>query len=82
MAKDSDEALNRLQNDMDAEENREHLSARMYNNDRSDVDLEEYSREVCEPPRRGSCLGIFIVLLLVAVAGFLYLVMGGKLPWQ
>lgn len=82
MAKDRDQALRRLQNYMDAEEEETLRSARVYNSDTSDVDLDRYSQEVCQPPRKRSCLGALILLLLAATAVFLYLAWGGKLPWN
>lgn len=82
MAKDRDQALQRLQNYMDAEEEETLRSAHVYNSDTSDVDLDRYSQEVCQPPRKRSCLGVLILLLLAATAVFLYLAWGGKLPWN
>ena len=82
MAKDRDQALRRLQNYMDAEEEETLRSAHVYNSDTSDVDLDRYSQEVCQPPRKRSCLGVLILLLLAATAVFLYLAWGGKLPWN
>lgn len=52
-------------------------NARIYNTDRTDVDMEQYAEDVCQPPRKGSCLWIVILLLLAAIALFLYLVIGG-----
>ena len=63
--------LERLENQLMAE------NPRVYNSDRTDVDMEQFSEEVCQTPRKGSCLGIIIVILLAAIAVFLYLALGG-----
>lgn len=55
---------------------------RVYNNDRTDVDMEHFSRQVCEIPRKRSRFGIVLLLLFAAAAVLLYLVWGGKLPWM
>ena len=56
-------------------------SPRVYNSDRTDVDMDRFTEKVCEPPRKRSCFGILLILLLVGIAAFLYLAWGGKLPW-
>ena len=53
----------------------------IYNNDSVDVSPDEYDLDGEPPARKGSCLGIFILLLLLFAAGFVYLAWGGKLPW-
>lgn len=79
MGKEKD--LDRLQNHLFAQEAGEKHTAHVYNADHTDVDLEEYTRDVCEKPRRGSCLGVILVGLFVATAIFLYLAWGG-FPWK
>lgn len=51
---------------------------RAYNTDRTDVDLEDFSRQVYEPEkkRRGCLIGI-LVLLSLLVAGWILLKMEG-----
>lgn len=74
--------LNRLENHLLAEEGQAEVSARVYNADHTDVDMQRYTESVCELPRKRSCLGFVILLLLAATAIFLYLAWGGSLPWS
>ena len=57
---------------------------RFYNGDRVDVDLEEFSEEVCAPEKKRSGTGllVFLLLCMLAALGFmiwLYWRMGGFL---
>lgn len=76
-----DRELERLQNHLLADECRETAGAEAYNTDSVDVDLEKYSQKAYG--RKSGC-GIWLVILLLtgATGVFLYLVWGGRLPWN
>ena len=82
MGKAEDCRLQKMENHLLAQEDDMAVSAHIYNSDRTDVDMEHYTEQVCEMPRKRSCLGILIVLLLVAICVFLYLAWGGQMPWK
>lgn len=69
--------LERLENHLMAEDARQVESAEACNRDDSDIDLERYSRKVYGK-KRGGCLVYGIILIIVAaLALFLYQVLGG-----
>lgn len=92
MAKDRQKELSRLQQAL-LEEEKETAAPdvadmpgyrdatkriRAYNTDRTDVDLEDFSRQVYEPEkRRHGCLIGILVLLGLLVAGWILLKMEG-----
>lgn len=81
MAKDREEELRRLEKHLMAEDVRQEVSARAYNRDRTDVDLEKYSDAVRGEKKRG-CIWFVIFLIAAALGLFLYFVWGGQLPWK
>ncbi len=81
MSKKRDQELERLENYLMADEARQVSSARVYNRDRSDVNMKKYSESVRKPKKtRG--IWIVILVLTAVLALFLYLVWGGQLPWN
>lgn len=82
MAKDKKDDLQRLENHLMADGDGTGSFARVYNADRTDVDLDRFAEEVCKEPRKHSCLAVVILLLLAALGIFLFLVWGGRLPWN
>ena len=81
MAKDRDEELQRLEKHLMAEDVRKDVSAKAYNRDRTDVDLEKYSDAV-RGEKKGGCIWLVIFLLVAILGVFLYFVWGGQLPWN
>ena len=81
MAKDRDEELRRLENHLLAEEQRQVSSARVTNQDKTDVNMKKYAKAV-EGKKRKGCVWILILFLTAVLALFLYLVWGGQLPWN
>lgn len=70
--------LERLENHLMAEDARQVESAEAYNRDDIDLNLERYSRKVYGK-KRGGCLVYGIILvILAALALFLYQVLGGS----
>lgn len=81
MAKDREEELRRLEKHLLAEDVRQEVTAKAYNPDRTDVDLETYS-EAVRGEKKSGCIW-FVILLIAAMLGlFLYFVWGGQLPWK
>ncbi len=81
MGKKLDREVQRLENHLIADDARQVSSARAYNRDKADVDLEKYSETVRVGKKRG-CIWFFIFLLCAALGIFLYFVWGGQLPWK
>lgn len=76
-----DRELKRLHNHLMATEENTAPNCRVYNGDPADVDLEQYAQQVDTPAKRGSKLGLLVVILL-AVAAALYIYWGGVLLWN
>ena len=81
MASDRDEELQRLENHLLAAEQCQVSSARVSNRDKTDVNFKKYVKAVEGKKRKGG-IWVLIILLATALALFLYLVWGGKLPWN
>lgn len=81
MAKDRENSLEKLENHLMTGTENPVSSARVYNGDRTDVDIEQFSDAVCQKPKHG-CIGWLLLLLAAALAVFLFLVLGGKMPWN
>lgn len=81
MAKDRENSLKKLENHLMTDSENPSASARVYNGDRTDVDMEQFSDAVCQKPKHG-CVGWLLLLLAAALAVFLFIVWGGKLPWN
>lgn len=78
MGKKQQRELERLENHLMAEDARQVESAEAYNRDDIDLNLERYSRKVYGK-KRGGCLVYGIILvILAALALFLYQVLGGS----
>lgn len=81
MAKDWDDELERLENHLLAEDQRQVSSARVTNRDKTDVNLKKYVKAVEGRKRKGG-IWLLIILLTAVLALFLYLAIGGQLPWN
>ena len=81
MAKDWDEELERLENHLLAEDQRKVSSARVTNRDKTDVNMKKYAKAVEGRKRKGG-IWLLIILLTAVLALFLYLAIGGQLPWN
>ena len=81
MAKNREEELQRLEKYLLAEDVRQDVTAKAYNPDRTDVDLEKYSDAVRGEKKRG-CIWFVILFLFAMLSLFLYFVWGGQLPWK
>ncbi len=82
MAKDREDSLKKLENHLMTGTEAPISSARVYNGDRTDVDMEQFSEDICQKPKRRGCIGWLLLLLAVALGIFLFLVLGGELPWN
>lgn len=82
MARDRENSLEKLNNYLTADGEEKASSAKIYNGDRTDVDMDRFAEDVCQPPRKRSCLSLVILLLLAALGIFLFLAWGGKMPWN
>lgn len=72
MGKKRDKELERLENHLAAMDEMQVDSAKVYNRDSADVDLEKYSQRVLGR-KRGGCLVWTVILLILAVlAVFIY----------
>ena len=81
MSKKREQELERLENYLMADEERQVSSARVYNRDKTDVNMKKYSEAVRKPKKSGS-IWLVILILTAVLALFLYLVWGGQLPWN
>lgn len=78
MGRKQDEELKRIENHLSAAEDMQVDSAKAYNRDAADVDIDRYSQRV-HGRKKGGCLVWLIILLIVAILGiFLYQVWGGN----
>ena len=78
MGRKQDEELKRIENHLSAAEELQVDSAKAYNRDASDVDIDRYSQRV-EGKKKGGCLAWLVILVTVAVLGiFLCQVWGGS----
>lgn len=78
MGRKQDKELQRLENHLAAAEAHQVDSAKVYNQDSVDVNLDRYSRRV-RGRRKGGCLiWSVIILLLAALTVFLYQLWGGS----
>lgn len=81
MGKKLNREVERLEKHLMADDARQVSSARAYNRDKADVDMEQYSEAVRGEKKRG-CIW-FVIFLVCAMLGlFLYFVWGGQLPWK
>lgn len=78
MGKKRNRELERLENHLMAEDARQVESAEAYNRDDTDLNLERYSRKVYGKKRGGCLVYGIILILLAALALFLYQVLGGS----
>ena len=78
MGRKQDQELERLENHMAAADSQQADSARIYNRDSADVDLEQYSRRVQGRSKAGCLTWAFILLILAVLAVFLYQLWGGN----
>lgn len=78
MGRKQDEELQRLENHLAAADAMQAESAKAYNRDPADVDLERYSRRVRGRSRAGCFVWALIILILAALAVFLYQLWGGN----
>lgn len=77
MGRKQDRELERLENHLAAADAHQVDSAKVYNRDSADVDLDRYSRRVRGHSRAGCLIWSFILLLLAVLAVFLYQIMAG-----
>lgn len=78
MGRKQNKELERLENHLAAADARQVDSAKVYNPDSSDVDLDKYARRV-RGRNNGGCLTWLIIFLIIAVlAVFLYQLWGGN----
>ena len=78
MGKKRNRELERLENHLMAEDARQVESAEAYNRDDTDLNLDRYSRKVYGKKRGGCLVYGIILILLAALALFLYQVLGGS----
>ncbi len=77
MGRKQDKELQRLQNHLAAADAKQADSAKVYNSDSTDVNLDRYSRKVQGKSRKGCLAWFMILLILAALAIFLYQLWGG-----
>ena len=77
-----DREIKKLENHLMAAEENTAPKCRVYNGDRSDVDMDDYIRQVDEPLKHRGKAGWLLLLLLVLAGIALYFWWGGKLPWN
>ena len=77
MGRKQDKELERLENHLAAADARQVDSAKVYNQDSVDVNLERYSRRVQGRKKGGCLIWSLIFLILAALALFLYQLWGG-----
>lgn len=78
-----DKILEKLSNHLEAEDCRQVNSASVRNSDTADVDLDAYSEQVYSEPAAGKGFRVaFFLVILAALAVFIYLVTGGTIPWK
>ncbi len=78
MGKKQDEELKRIENHLSAAEEMQVDSASAYNRDAADVDLDSYSQRVHGKKKNGCGIWLFILLIIAALAVFLYQLWGGN----
>lgn len=78
MGRKQDEELQRLENHLAAADAMQVDSAKAYNRDPADVNMERYSRRVRGRSKAGCLIWTVILLILAALAVFLYQLWGGN----
>ena len=77
MGRRQDKELERLENHLAAAESMQADSAKVYNTDSADVNLDRYSRKVQGKSRKGCLAWLMILLILAGLGIFLYQLWGG-----
>lgn len=77
MGRRQDKELERLENHLAAAESMQTDSAKVYNTDSADVNLDRYSRKVQGKSRKGCLAWLMILLILAGLGIFLYQLWGG-----
>lgn len=78
MGRKEKEELQRLENHLAAADARQVDSAKAYNRDSADVDLDKYAQRVQGRKKSGCLTWLLIFLILAALGVFLYQLLGGN----